>query len=168
MSDRNATEATYRAVKIYVASSWRNDEQPEIVQWLRDIGCDVYDFKNPPNRTGFGWHQTAAGRPSDGVTMQRTLQDPIAIAGFEEDMSALRACDLCILVMPAGISANMELGYAVGAGKTTIVYIPPYPDGKAFEPELMWKMADYVCASSEELGDAVCRIMVQRENAGVA
>jgi hypothetical protein len=39
-------------VKIYVASSWRNAEQPEIVGLLRDLGHEVYDFKNPPNRSG--------------------------------------------------------------------------------------------------------------------
>lgn len=41
--------------KIYVASSWRNDFQPTVVKYLREAGYDVYDFKNPPNRSGFAW-----------------------------------------------------------------------------------------------------------------
>lgn len=36
--------------KIYVASSWRNSIQAEIVAALRAEGHEVYDFRNPgPN-----------------------------------------------------------------------------------------------------------------------
>jgi hypothetical protein len=34
-------------VRIYVASSWKNNIQPEVVHELRKLGHDVYDFKNP-------------------------------------------------------------------------------------------------------------------------
>ena len=33
--------------KIYVASSWRNVFQQDVVDILRDLGHEVYDFKNP-------------------------------------------------------------------------------------------------------------------------
>ena len=33
--------------KIYVASSWRNVFQQDVVNILRDLGHEVYDFKNP-------------------------------------------------------------------------------------------------------------------------
>ncbi len=32
---------------IYLASSWRNDLQPEVLLALRDAGHAVYDFRNP-------------------------------------------------------------------------------------------------------------------------
>ena len=35
--------------KIYVASSWRNSDYPEVVEKLREAGHDVYDFRNPPS-----------------------------------------------------------------------------------------------------------------------
>ena len=42
--------------KIYVASSWRNPFQQEVVNILRDLGHEVYDFKNPPHGNGgFQW-----------------------------------------------------------------------------------------------------------------
>lgn len=42
--------------KIYVASSWRNSFQQDVVKFLRDVGHEVYDFKNPPHgRGGFSW-----------------------------------------------------------------------------------------------------------------
>ena len=34
-------------MKIYVASSWRNQHQPEIVTMLRANGFKVYDFRKP-------------------------------------------------------------------------------------------------------------------------
>ena len=33
--------------KIYVASSWRNVFQQDVVAILRDLGHEVYDFKTP-------------------------------------------------------------------------------------------------------------------------
>ncbi|WP_288286697.1 hypothetical protein [uncultured Prevotella sp.] len=42
--------------KIYVASSWRNEYYPEVVEKLREAGREVYDFRNPPSGDpGFKW-----------------------------------------------------------------------------------------------------------------
>ena len=42
--------------KIYVASSWRNPYQPEVVAALRKAGHEMYDFRNPKdNPGGFHW-----------------------------------------------------------------------------------------------------------------
>ena len=38
--------------KIYVASSWRNEFYPEMVEALREADHDVYDFRNPPSSDG--------------------------------------------------------------------------------------------------------------------
>ena len=44
--------------KIYVASSWRNDNQPEVVEKLKDAGHEVYDFRHPSvDNNGFGWSE---------------------------------------------------------------------------------------------------------------
>lgn len=44
-------------MKIYVASSWRNERQNVVVKALLAAGHDVYDFKNPPNGSAFAWSQ---------------------------------------------------------------------------------------------------------------
>ena len=45
-------------MKIYVASSWRNPEQPEVVTALRSLSYEVYDFRNPGDgKSGFGWRE---------------------------------------------------------------------------------------------------------------
>lgn len=44
--------------KIYVASSWRNTLQPEVVRVLQYDGHEVYDFRNPaPGNKGFAWSE---------------------------------------------------------------------------------------------------------------
>ncbi len=44
--------------RIYAASSWRNADQPAIVEKLREAGHKVYDFRNPPTGVGgFAWDQ---------------------------------------------------------------------------------------------------------------
>lgn len=130
--------------RIYVASSWRNQYQPIVVAELKSVGFDVYDFRNPPNRSGFGWEQIAGIelRPSgqrrawNAEKTRKVLEHPIAKAGYESDIEAVRACDLLIYVLPAGKSASWEFGYAMGQGKPCFVL---QPDDE--EPELMFREA---------------------------
>jgi nucleoside 2-deoxyribosyltransferase len=137
-------------MKIYVASSWRNTRQPEVVQALREAGHDVYDFKQPaPGDNGFHWTEIDGGWKS--WTPERfvaALAHPIAEAGYEKDMGALERADVCVMVMPCGRSASLETGYAIGAGKPTFILLS---DG---EPELMFKMAQ-VCLTLPELIERV-------------
>lgn len=126
-------------MKVYVASSWRNAHQPTVVQELRAVGHDVYDFRNPgPGQDGFRWTEVQpAPRPWPGEVLRDALRHPIAVAGFNSDMEALRTCDACVLVLPCGRSAHLELGWAAGAGKLTTVLM-----FAADEPELMYSMLD--------------------------
>lgn len=126
-------------VRIYVASSWRNEHQPAVVAALRAAGHEVYDFRNPePENDGFRWTAiTSNPRPWAPDVLNAVLAHPIAQHGFGLDMAALQGCDACVLVLPSGRSAHLELGWAAGAGKATAVYMPA-PD----EPELMYLMLD--------------------------
>jgi len=151
-------------MRIYVASSWRNQYQDIVVRCLRySTDHHVYDFRNPaPGEHGFAWTDLegkAAGMRVDGkwqdwtsAEFKAALDLPRAIDGFNSDMDALRACDVCILVLPCGRSAHLELGWAVGAGKRTAIYIP---SGEHVEPELMYRMVDRICLSMYEMFDWV-------------
>lgn len=147
------TPFTGRIMNIYVASSWRNLLQQGVVHALRAAGHHVYDFKNPgPGRTGFSWKATDPTWNAGGIVTPeqhlRMLEHPIAQEGFKSDMDALRACDVCVLVLPCGRSAHLELGWAAGAGKKTVV-LEPDP----IEPDLMYLMCDRICTSFDQLLD---------------
>jgi len=139
-------------MRIYVASSWRNTRQPSVVKMLRDDGHQVYDFREPaPGLSGFArsdidpaWQQWSP------LQMAKALRHPIARQGFALDMAALALCDACVLVMPSGRSAHLELGYAAGAGKWTAVL----QEGRA-EPELMYAMCSLVTPFVSEIRRAL-------------
>lgn len=124
-------------MRVYVATSWKNAHQPDVVAFLRGAGHDVYDFRHE----GFGWRQVGAGDWQSWSVHEylKVLDHPIARAGFNRDMDALRSCDACVLVLPCGRSAHLEAGWAAGAGKKLVVYIPEYDT-----PELMYLAADAV------------------------
>jgi nucleoside 2-deoxyribosyltransferase len=137
-------------MQIYVASSWRNLLQPGIVHALRRCGHDVYDFKNPaPGNKGFSWREIDPNWEQWTPEQYRqALQHPIAKAGYTADIDALKACDACVLLLPSGRSASWEFGYAMGQGKRG--YVVQF---EAFEPELMYREAQFI-TSMPELFDA--------------
>lgn len=130
-------------MRIYVASSWRNHYQQDVVERLRRCKHEVYDFRHPaPLNHGFSWSEVnAAPQPWTVAQYQEALGHPLAIDGFRRDRAALDACDACVLVLPAGRSAHLEAGYAAGRGKTLIVLTHDYE-----EPELMALLGDGVYA----------------------
>lgn len=135
--------------RIYVASSWRNPDHPVVVEMLRQLGHDVYDFRNPrPGDHGFAWSEIdpdwLAWKP---WPYRDALDHPIAVAGFDSDFAAMQWADTCVLVLPCGRSAHLEAGWAVGAGKPTAILL--HED--RFEPELMYRMADLVACDFGEV-----------------
>ncbi len=113
-------------MKIYVASSWRNIYQPEVVKLCRAAGHEVYDFRNPgPDDNGFGWSEIDKEWKSwDYERYRKLLGHKRAEQGFALDMGALRWCDACVLIYPCGKSAHLEMGWACGAGKHTAFFVP--------------------------------------------
>lgn len=139
-------------MKIYLASSWRNDLQPEVLQALRDAGHDVYDFRNPAEgNTGFHWSAIdPAWQSWDAETYRNCLEHPVSVAGFGLDWGAMRAADACVLLLPCGRSAHIEAGYFVGAYKRLFILL-----AGTSEPELMYRMAyetgGEICCNVAEL-----------------
>lgn len=121
-----------------------------MVERLRAEGFAVYDFKNPePGNHGFHWSEIGPNWQSwSAAEFRDALNHPIAEEGFENDMDALAFCDACVLVNPCGRSAHLELGQAVGTGKSTFILLA---DGD--ESELMYRMAEHLCLDLDELVD---------------
>lgn len=138
-------------MRVYVASSWRNERQPVIVARLRKAGHLVYDFRNPADGDhGFHWSDIDPEWKSWGArAFRKGLQHVVAVDGFGKDMAALRWAEVCVLVLPCGRSAHLEAGFAVGNGARTFVLLDEAP-----EPELMYRMMT-VCLDIEEVVDAL-------------
>ena len=135
-------------MKIYVASSWRNTYQPDMVSRLRSAGHDVYDFRNPyPGNNGFHWSEIDPDWQNWTPSQYReALWHPIAVDGYMTDFTAMGWADVCVLLLPCGRSAHLEAGYFVGAGKPLHILIL-----KPCEPELIYKMATGIHTTISEL-----------------
>lgn len=134
-------------MRIYVASSWRNKHQPTVVAALRGAGHEVYDFRNPPDGSGFGWEQLDPQWQSWSVSRYRSMLDhSIAQQGFDSDFNAMKWADTCVLVLPSGRSAHLEAGWFVGQRKPTIIFMP-----EPQEPELMYRIADTITDNLADL-----------------
>ena len=80
--------------RIYVASSWRNEYYPEVVQKLWDCGFDVYDLRNPPSGDeGFHWcnvrDKWLDWTPEE---YRDNLMHPLAERQFGNDIKAMESC----------------------------------------------------------------------------
>jgi hypothetical protein len=145
---------------IYVASSWRNQLQPRVVELLRSLGHWVYDFKRPGSRAEPGFNLTDPGPEhsnrvdgdpwalnlASATDYVAALSHPAAVEGFARDFDAMLTSDTFVLVLPCGRSAHLELGWAVGARRRTAILLD-----NPCTPELMYRMVDKVATSLDDL-----------------
>jgi hypothetical protein len=153
--------------RIYVASSWRNERQPEVVRALRAAGHEVYDFRNPTEgEHGFSWRQiTPEPRPWSPELTREVLAHPVSERGFNLDHGAMEWATAFVMVLPCGKSAHLELGWACGAGKLAMVLME-HPD----EPELMYRetfaAGGGLCVSLDEVLATLDTVPAKGDKAG--
>lgn len=154
--------------RIYLASSWKNDAHRDVVLAFRAAGHEVYDFKEPvPGDNGFHWSEVARDVPSSrhGSNEYRdwtfedfrtALDHPASLAGFTSDFSAMEWADTCVLLLPCGRSAHLELGWFVGQERPTCILRDPL-EGQPYHhfqttsgPELMYRMVDVLASTTED------------------
>lgn len=126
---------------IYLASSWKNDYQQDLVLMLRALGYEVYDFKYDEG-ANFHWSEVGVNSDSESFAdYMKGMGQERAKEGFASDFNAMQKCDTCILVLPCGKSAHLELGWFAGQGKRTAIFNTEH---RPIQPELMYKLVDAV------------------------
>ena len=132
---------------IYIIGSLRNPRITEVGNALRAAGYDAFDE----------WH---AGGPEADDEWRRYENDrgrhyKEALAGFharnifEFDLRHLNRAQAGVLVMPAGRSGHLELGYLIGQGKLGYILFDEVPE----RLDIMHNFATAVCFSLGELMD---------------
>ena len=112
---------------VYVGGALKNQRIPEIGNTLRAEGYDVMDewyTPGPDADTNWQAYEKLRGR-----SYADALRGRAATNIFLFDRSYIDMCDAFVLVLPAGKSSLLELGYAGGRGKRTCLFL----DGQ--EPE---------------------------------
>jgi hypothetical protein len=143
-------------MRLYVASSWRNKYQPEVVTALRGAGHEVYDVRHPaPGNDGFAWSAIdPEWKKWTTAQYREALRHPVAQDGFLCDLNGMASADGCVLVLPCGRSAHLEAGWFMGAGRPVWTLIP-----EPVEPELMYLLGGldpgHLCLTVPELLDRI-------------
>lgn len=132
---------------VYLIGSLRNQGIVEIGNKLRDAGFEAFDqWLSPGPEADDNLKLYAKAR---GQTMRDCLADYAAQHVFQFDKTHLDRADMAVMVMPAGKSACMELGYTIGRGKPAYIV---YPDGEPEERwDVMFQFATDILYSVDEL-----------------
>lgn len=132
-------------MKIYIIGALKNPAIPEIANKLSAEGHTTFaDWYSPGPEADQCWQAYERTR---GRGYREAVYGPHSVHAFEFDKHYLDACDAAVMVMPAGKSGHLELGYAAGKGKRTFVLF----DGEPDRFDLMYLLAERVVFSVEEL-----------------
>lgn len=134
---------------IYVIGSLRNEAIPTIGSTLREeTGFEVFDdwFSPGPEADDF-WKKYEEAR---GRTYEEALKGWAGKHVFEFDKHHIDRSDIGVLIMPAGKSGHLELGYMIGCGKPCFVLMDVQDRW-----DVMYQFADGVFFDFESLVDAL-------------
>jgi len=111
---------------IYLIGSLRNPEVPKVAESLRSAGFDVYDDWWSASEDADDWLQSYYKRR--GFTHKQMLNAIASKHIFELDFRHLNRCQIGVLLMPAGKSGHIELGYMIGQGKPGYILFDKEPE----------------------------------------
>lgn len=129
---------------IYIIGSLRNKEVPVIGARVRELGYEAFDdWYGAGPEADDHWH---ALELSKGHDFKTALAGRAAQNVFAFDKYNLDRTDASLLVLPAGKSAHLELGYTIGRNKPGFILID--------DPErwdVMYNFATEVFLSVDEM-----------------
>jgi hypothetical protein len=141
----NLHDAKVKQPVIYLIGALKNLEIPKVGKALRDLGFDVFDEWWSASPDADEWWQEH--ERFKGKTYKEAINGYHANCVFNFDKQHLDRSDIGVLVMPAGRSGHIELGYLVGKGKAGYILF----DGEPERFDVMYRFANDVCFSLEEL-----------------
>lgn len=132
--------------KVYLIGSLRNPNIPSISTTLRSsLAVEVFDdwYAAGPEADDF-WKKYEVDRGRDYLS---ALMGHAARHVFEFDRHHLDTSDAAVLVLPAGKSGHLELGYMAGQGKPTYILL----DAEEVRWDVMYGFATAVVDNEKDL-----------------
>jgi len=132
--------------KVFISGSLRNPKIPQLGVDIRDLGYEVFDdwFGCGPEADD-NWQKYEHTR---GRTYEEALDGQAAHNIFDLDFRNICTSDISILILPAGKSGHLELGFALGMGKKGYIF---FPDGEPDRWDVMYLFATDVFFEREDL-----------------
>lgn len=138
-------------MKLYIVGSLANHAIPQIANALEAAGHTCFTDWWAGGRDADLWwmeHERQRGR-----THRQALAGHNARHIFEYDKSHLDQSDAAVLVMPAGRSGHLELGYMIGQGKpgfTLFLKEPEKWDVMTLFSTPVWSVEELIEALNED------------------
>lgn len=130
---------------IYLIGSLRNPVVGDVAKRLRDAGYEVFDdWRAAGPDADDHWRDYEKARGHD---YRMALMGPSANHVFNFDREHIDRADAGVLVLPAGKSAHLELGYMIGRGKPGFILLDQDPD----RFDVMYLFSTAVCRNVEDL-----------------
>lgn len=131
---------------IYLIGSMKNPEVPLVANRIeKELGIEAFcDWYSPGKDADEYWRDYEKLR---GRSFKEAFHGYHAKNVFEFDRYHLDRCDATLLVMPAGKSAHLELGYQSGKGKPGWILFDKEPE----RLDVMLRFALDVYMSVEEM-----------------
>ena len=139
--------------KLYLIGSLRNPAVPFVAESIRDLGFDVFDDWFAAGKIADdSWrdYETARSR-----SYAEALRGYAARHVFDFDMEHLNASDAAVLLLPAGKSGHLELGYILGQGKPGYVLFDAVPE----RWDVLYQLATDVFFEQEALLGALTALL---------
>ena len=127
---------------VYVIGSLSNPFVEEVADRIRETGIEAFDQWRAAK--GDFWADYALRRK---LPFKEALKLDFVETAFQFDLKYLKSCSAAVLVMPAGRSGGIELGWILGQGKPGYILY----DGEPERPDLMAKLATEVFFGVEDL-----------------
>lgn len=113
-------------MRIYLIGSLRNPKIPEFANLLTEQGYEVFaDWFAPGPEADDFWRNYSKAR---GWSYKQALQSHAAKNIFEFDKKHLDEADVAIMLMPAGKSGHLELGWHCRTGKPGYILFDEEPE----------------------------------------
>lgn len=111
---------------VYLVGSLRNPNVVELGNKMRSLGLEVVDNWFAAGKIADdSWQEYSVSR---GRTYQEALESREAAHVFYFDRAYINLSDAVVLLYPAGKSAHLEFGYAIGRGKRGYIMMEETPD----------------------------------------
>lgn len=136
-------------MRIYLIGSLRNPISKSLANKLRREGHDIFDDWSAVGPEADDWWMKY--EKARGNTYKQALDGYAAKHVYEFDKHNIDQSQVGLLVLPAGKSAHLELGYMIGCGKPGIIYYEDEPE----RWDVMYQFASKICIGMAELHQAL-------------
>lgn len=130
---------------IYLIGSLKNREILEVTKSLKSIGLDVFSDWLTPGPEADDYLRDYYREL--GLSYSEIMETYAAKHIFDFDRHHLDRCDAAIMVMPAGKSGHLELGYVIGKGKPGFILFDKEPE----RVDIMHQFATKIFMNQEEM-----------------